>query len=452
MYDAGIRYLVVDKDNCLTHPHDNRLVEAIRPAWEQCKDVFGPDNILLVSNTAGTRKDPLGVDAENMSAALGVPVLCHAVPKPARSCARQIVQHVRELASQVTELDHVPRVACIGDRTLTDIVLAHRINALLVRQFAHRAMPDWEDTDVGEQTPIPLSVGVLTTQLWVREGAGAMFMRRLEQIAMRQLLARGVVPGGSWWSRSTPAPVIPSFISVPAASETAPVTAAPAPAATVPTSRDALGAQVLREMFQAYAPPRLVRVCTWIAGAWRRFAAIPPVSRVLSRIHALVRAAGSAAYAGMQESSIKTRPTWWLSTGARRPRVSDMQRDGVPGSRRTFATCAPRARVRQPRTPPPGETPLPKGTSTRRSLLFRRLMLTCAVIIILPLGFFTGVKLNEVIERWRAGDLSNEGGEAASGEQAAPAPEPVVPAATGESAAELRRRIQRYVHGDRLRS
>lgn len=67
VHDAGVRFLVFDKDNCLTVPHKERLVPELSASWEECKRVFGRDNILIVSNSSGTRKDPLGVDVRATS-------------------------------------------------------------------------------------------------------------------------------------------------------------------------------------------------------------------------------------------------------------------------------------------------------------------------------------------------------------------------------------------------
>ncbi|KAI5453833.1 hypothetical protein NCC49_005643 [Naganishia albida] len=85
----GYNAVVIDKDNCLTWPHVDALHPSITQGWASLKEAFGPGNVLVVSNSAGTRKDFGGIAAESVSRALGVPVLLHAAPKP--GCAADIV-------------------------------------------------------------------------------------------------------------------------------------------------------------------------------------------------------------------------------------------------------------------------------------------------------------------------------------------------------------------------
>ena len=38
----------------------------IKGAWEECHQVFGKENILVVSNSAGTRLDPGGIQVRTL--------------------------------------------------------------------------------------------------------------------------------------------------------------------------------------------------------------------------------------------------------------------------------------------------------------------------------------------------------------------------------------------------
>ncbi|KAG9076487.1 hypothetical protein FS749_011742, partial [Ceratobasidium sp. UAMH 11750] len=58
---AGYTGAVLDRDNCLTLPHQDTLVPELADAWTRCKSTFGPNNVLVVSNSAGTSDDPLGI-------------------------------------------------------------------------------------------------------------------------------------------------------------------------------------------------------------------------------------------------------------------------------------------------------------------------------------------------------------------------------------------------------
>jgi hypothetical protein len=75
----GVTGIVIDKDNCIvshlcaeverrlmrvpllcqTKPHCDTLELSLQPSWDTLLRTFGPANVLIVSNSAGTRKDSL---------------------------------------------------------------------------------------------------------------------------------------------------------------------------------------------------------------------------------------------------------------------------------------------------------------------------------------------------------------------------------------------------------
>ncbi|KAI0764334.1 mitochondrial PGP phosphatase-domain-containing protein [Trametes elegans] len=130
LYKAGYRGAVFDKDNCLTIPHEDRLVPELVDAWKECRETFGPANVLI---------------AESVSHHLSVPVLRHTSLKPSYSCIKSIRAYFASLPRPVRDEELV----VVGDRLLTDIVMANRMS--------HRAPPS-----VG-----PLAVW--TEGLWKRE-------------------------------------------------------------------------------------------------------------------------------------------------------------------------------------------------------------------------------------------------------------------------------------------
>ncbi|KAG8776344.1 hypothetical protein FRC12_000971 [Ceratobasidium sp. 428] len=192
---AGYTGAVFDRDNCLG-------------AWTRCKSTFGSNNVIVVSNSAGTSDDPLGIQAESLSHNLGVPVLRHARKKPA--CGDEILAYYRRLqerssavsnpVSQVyppaprlddrpdlneelnpdlglitsepppsPTVSHVPptpptppRLLVIGDRLATDVLLARSL------PFASHHLPIW------------------TTRLWSRPDLP--LIRFLEQSLLRAVL------------------------------------------------------------------------------------------------------------------------------------------------------------------------------------------------------------------------------------------------------------------------
>ncbi|KAF8588856.1 HAD-superfamily phosphatase [Ramaria rubella] len=123
---AGYRAVVLDKDNCLTYPHQDSLISELEYSWEELKNEFGASNLLIVSNSAGTRHDAGGLAAESVSHNLGVPVLRHSSLKPSHRTITGIQRYFASLPSPISD----PReLIVIGDRVLTDIVLAKRLEA-----------------------------------------------------------------------------------------------------------------------------------------------------------------------------------------------------------------------------------------------------------------------------------------------------------------------------------
>ncbi|KAJ2783439.1 hypothetical protein H4R18_001704 [Coemansia javaensis] len=112
---AGIRHIVFDKDNCLTAPYVDAIHPPFAEAWRQCRAAFPRGSILIVSNSAGTPDDAGGRAAVAVERALGVPVLRHAVKKPA--CAAEVLA---ALGAR-----HPREVAVVGDRLATDVALAN---------------------------------------------------------------------------------------------------------------------------------------------------------------------------------------------------------------------------------------------------------------------------------------------------------------------------------------
>ncbi|KAG9043440.1 hypothetical protein FS837_009526 [Tulasnella sp. UAMH 9824] len=178
---AGYVGAVFDKDNCLTRPYDDKLVPELNDAWEECKEVFGRDNVLIVSNSAGTKSDAGLIQAESVSHHLGVPVLAHTTKKP--GCIKPILRYFAErhpppssssppphAPTSPTRLSNLfsrfspppqnhPKIIVVGDRLCTDVLMANRIGS--------SALAIW------------------TTGLWVRE---SMFLRRLERLFLDSVL------------------------------------------------------------------------------------------------------------------------------------------------------------------------------------------------------------------------------------------------------------------------
>jgi hypothetical protein len=72
---GGARGIVFDKDNCLTLPYALEPHPDLRPAWDECRRVFG-DACVIFSNHAGSRDDAGGAAAASIERALQVRPHC----------------------------------------------------------------------------------------------------------------------------------------------------------------------------------------------------------------------------------------------------------------------------------------------------------------------------------------------------------------------------------------
>ncbi|KAI0692165.1 mitochondrial PGP phosphatase-domain-containing protein [Cytidiella melzeri] len=181
---AGYRGAVFDKDNCLTKPNKDQLVPELQEAWKECRDAFGEGNVLIVSNSAGTRIDPGGIQAESVTYHLSAPVLRHKVFKPSYACISSIRTYFSSLQKPVKDEELI----VVGDRIFTDIVLANRMSR-------RRALPPWspdgekevsrsEDQTTKKRTMRVGPLSVWTTGVWYKE---SMAMRYLEKSFMQSI-------------------------------------------------------------------------------------------------------------------------------------------------------------------------------------------------------------------------------------------------------------------------
>lgn len=335
-----------DKDNCLTKPHQDTLVPSLRNAWDECRAVFGSENMLLVSNSAGSSSDPQALAAESVSSNLGVPVLCHATKKPGRACARQVVDHFKSLELRRAETSHTEplHIVVIGDRITTDMVFAQRIARLLPPESGSRC------------------TSILTTQLYGCEKWGTRMMRAFENSILHALVRVGIAPGGTWRDRGFDSSALAAWIK-------------PEPRvapSVVPAQRTKIGACVkegwLAMTKEVFGSVKHVRELTWsvLSGA--------PVK--------------------------ERRPSWRLP--------SNFQKRHMSTTRVLSADHEKPAPKRSSTKNASKEPELPRSWSLF-GISWTRWVFALIAIIILPIGFVAGMKLNEYVDWWRSGDLSHEG-------------------------------------------
>ncbi|KAG0204420.1 mitochondrial PGP phosphatase-domain-containing protein [Mortierella sp. GBAus27b] len=125
LHKSGIVAIGFDKDNCLTRPYGSELHPPFEDAWKRCKDTF-KDQVIIVSNSAGTPDDQDDQQAKAIESSLHVPVLRHTQKKP--SGGEELLKHWSGIQPN--------QMAFVGDRALTDVVFGnnHGMFTILTKQ------------------------------------------------------------------------------------------------------------------------------------------------------------------------------------------------------------------------------------------------------------------------------------------------------------------------------
>lgn len=240
-------------------------------------------------------------------------------------------------------------------------------------------------------------MGILTRELWAREKWGTRVLRAVENTVLRQLVRVGIPPGGTWSARRPASDAYDAWVRA-----VAPISLpAPRPSRVLGSWMSACtasGRAIVREMFESV---RRVREVSW--------------------------------------SVLTNAPTrTWRSTWRKPQRPTR-----APWSRSlSTSACTQRPAAHEkpvPRRAAPA--PAQRGSVTRTwlGIPLVRWLLALITLILLPLGFMGGMKLSELVERWRVGDLSDEG---ALPVDAVPQPAPEE-TETNETRAQLQRKIAR---------
>ncbi|KAI1100134.1 HAD-superfamily phosphatase [Jackrogersella minutella] len=123
---VDIRAIVLDKDDCFAYPDTNEIYPAYAERFRQLRKEYPGRRLLIVSNTAGaTTYDRNGRLAKELEAVTGVSVLSHRVKKP--GCSDEIMAHFK--AYPETGVTHPSQIAIVGDRLMTDIMLANMMGS-----------------------------------------------------------------------------------------------------------------------------------------------------------------------------------------------------------------------------------------------------------------------------------------------------------------------------------
>ncbi|KAI1839856.1 hypothetical protein JX265_011804 [Neoarthrinium moseri] len=121
-----IKAVILDKDDCFAYPETSLIHPPYVERFRQLRKEFPGHSLLIVSNTAGAISyDGDGRLASDLESATGVKVLAHRVKKP--GCADEIMQHFQKHPE--VGVTHPSQVAVVGDRLMTDMMLANTMGS-----------------------------------------------------------------------------------------------------------------------------------------------------------------------------------------------------------------------------------------------------------------------------------------------------------------------------------
>lgn len=119
----------------------------------------------------------MSIQAEALSTRLEVPVLAHNALKPAYSCIRDIESYFSTLQQPVSE----DELIVIGDRILTDVVLANRMG-MDKRPSAPKVLTTASSDSNTDKRPTDGTLAVFVDKVWKRD---ATILRIVEKAFLR---------------------------------------------------------------------------------------------------------------------------------------------------------------------------------------------------------------------------------------------------------------------------
>lgn len=122
---CGIKAVIFDKDNTLTAPYDIEVHERAALGLSRALDVFGRDNVAILSNSAGTKDDNDYEDAIMIEKEMGINVIRHDEKKPGG--LDEVLEHFKDLG-----VKDASQLCMVGDRLLTDVVFGNLYGMLTV--------------------------------------------------------------------------------------------------------------------------------------------------------------------------------------------------------------------------------------------------------------------------------------------------------------------------------
>ncbi|KAM9992274.1 hypothetical protein ACTFIY_009731 [Dictyostelium cf. discoideum] len=122
LHDRGFKGVLFDKDNTLTEPYKNEIYNPYKESLNKCLEIFGNDNVVIISNSAGSSDDaPNFEKANQIEKSLGIKVLKHNTKKP--DGIDSVKNHFKT---------DPKNLIMIGDRYLTDILFGNLYGMLTI--------------------------------------------------------------------------------------------------------------------------------------------------------------------------------------------------------------------------------------------------------------------------------------------------------------------------------
>lgn len=134
----NVKYIVLDKDNCISADKAPRIYPAyLHHNWKDgLLQHFDLSRVLIVSNSMGSSDDPSYVQVkefqqnyqEDTKSNVTLPILKHNHKKP--GCNQQIIHHFESMHGIGNVKSE--EIAVIGDRLFTDVLMANQMGSLAV--------------------------------------------------------------------------------------------------------------------------------------------------------------------------------------------------------------------------------------------------------------------------------------------------------------------------------
>lgn len=112
----GVKAVVFDKDHTLTAPYESSHIHPCASVGlNSALNVFGTENVAILSNSAGTMDDVDFLDAKQIEDELGLAVIRHQEKKPGG--LQEVLDHF--------SIQDPTEICMVGDRILTDVVFGN---------------------------------------------------------------------------------------------------------------------------------------------------------------------------------------------------------------------------------------------------------------------------------------------------------------------------------------